>query len=147
LIFSIGFCEKPDHVVLEDPGVLYGHLYLCDDYEAIFAYTAHWSREDYERQWRDALRNLVAGQSPQMLVTSIAPPDSEAFSNYWPMWIVDDDVVFHQHMAERSYLGMTDDFEPTVIVGEYDPNRKCSEWRVPFDIVKAYVDGLAETHK
>lgn len=52
-----------------------------------------WKKNDYESQWRKAIKSVVNGSQKACLITSITDPKTANFLFWWPVYRVDDLIV------------------------------------------------------
>jgi len=141
-VFYIGFKSGP-RVDGEGWRHAVGGIELGPDSDSFYADLAAWTLADYEAQWREGIARLAAGERSSALVTSYGGPTA-AFHWMWPMWRVDDKVVFHEHLVPGEAVT-----EPHVAahfyaaVGERrtrsDDGEPVSEWAVPFSDVLTFL--------
>ena len=141
MTFSIQFVDR----MLRGDGTvaLLGDLVLdevTEPFTAVVDAENGWTQTDYERQWRDGLKRIVDGKRKSCLVTSLAHPGwSDAFC-HWPMYRVDEQVVFRERILPPDKLPRGfNPAKPYGIVPDKPAKRKVSEWRISFaDIVDFY---------
>jgi len=80
LAFSISFDEEATPY----EGCLPGHIQFDEDAETFGSALTFWSRSDYERHWRKAAAQLLAG-SPASFVVSMETP-SQPYGERWIAW-------------------------------------------------------------
>jgi contact-dependent growth inhibition (CDI) system CdiI-like immunity protein len=144
-VFYIGFKTGP-RVDGEGWRHAVGGIELGSDSDSFYSDLAAWTLADYEAQWREGIARLAAGERSSTLVTSYGGAGA-AFHWMWPMWRVDDKVVFHERLVPGETVS-----EPNVsadfyaAVGERESRSEdgepVSEWMVPFsDVLTFLADG------
>ena len=102
-----------------------------------------WSMADYERQWREGIARLAAGERSSALVTSYAGP-GDVIHSMRPMWRVGNTVYLQDRVVTNRDIGPTNVAEQFYeIVGERsthsDDGTPVSEWAVAFGEVLAFL--------
>jgi len=105
-----------------------------------------WDEKDYVDHWREALSRALAGR-PSALVVDMTTPTQSSCLNWWPMWRVRDELVFHnqlfffkQHGIRSPRLDLTHLF--SLIGGRKTHNEEgepTSEWFVPASDVEKFL--------
>jgi len=57
-----------------------------------------WTKEDYESQWRDAIKTLLDGQEKAALITEYVGPEAATHLEWWPMYVVGSAVFIQNHL-------------------------------------------------
>ena len=118
-----------------------GFIQLGDFEEEFLAAAAHWSRERYERQWRDAAKRLAAGAEVAVFITSFVHPDADAF--VWAGWR-DGDIVHVQNLLSlrENRDGLLDPERPEASIGPRqtvsEDGQGVSEWSVGMADISAF---------
>jgi len=147
-MFSIGFINDPlIGVDLSEERV--GLIALGNFEERFIAHTLNWSEQEHSHHWKRALVRVLAGE-PSALVTDMLTPTQSSHLVWWPIWMIDSEVVFHnqllffgQHKIQGPLIDPEQLYE---LIGEYtthnDEGTPLSEWRVSVRDVETFL-GLA----
>ncbi len=106
---------------------------------------AYWSPDDYQRQWREGVRRILAGEPRSGLITSLYDPATARFIEWWPLFR-DGDVVFVQnHLLFLDKLhGPFDPNDPYRHVRERrivnDEGVRISEWRTTVEALRRFLE-------
>jgi hypothetical protein len=121
-----------------------GRLVIGDFEEHFFASMEYWREPDYERQWRDGLERILAGERVSCLITSIGRP-GVAIGLWWWTLFRSNDSVRAQH-AMCLFQSLQAPFVPLdpyvaipprkVMTEEGDP---ISEWIIPVVDIAQFV--------
>ena len=116
---------------------LRGRTTLGDYQEEFLASLRYWSRTDYERQWVEAARRLLAGAEHTGFFTS-------AFQFWWVMWRDGETVYVHEQLLTREGLvAPFDPADPYRQIGERytisEDGGTVSEWRLGVVDIEAFV--------
>jgi hypothetical protein len=145
MIFSIAFIAGPEFDPESGIEVLQGRLQLGEFQEDFFAPATHWSKDDYENQWRQGLTRLVERRLPSCLITAIGEP-AETGVIWWLLY--PDGEMVH---VQNQYL------IPDVLTVPFevdDPYRfispretvsteggPISEWHLPMSSLREFAKG------
>jgi hypothetical protein len=101
MAFSITFQDEPLCYPYDDPSTpaASGLLVFGEFQEGFLASLYQWSREDYERQWRQAIAALFHGMKKSALITEYLSPETASHLVWWPMYLVEDRVFFSKPSA------------------------------------------------
>jgi hypothetical protein len=120
-----------------------GLLVLGEFQEGFLASLYQWSREDYERQWRQAIAALLHGMKKSALMTEYLSPETASHLVWWPMYLVEDRVFFQNHLlfynqlkepfSIENALSFVRDRKTASFEGE-----KLSEWSVHLSEVETF---------
>jgi hypothetical protein len=145
-MFSIRFIDEQfDEADPWEKGRV-GLLVLGDHEERFVAHTLNWSESEYVHHWTVALkRALEIGCSA--LITDLLTPTQSSHLVWWPVWKIEDEVVFHNQLfffEQHNVKGPGVDVEELyTIVGEHssydDEGVLISEWRVPLEDVQRFL--------
>ncbi len=142
-MFNIEFISA---VPEEDDGgliTLVGEITLGKEIETFRSALSLWSREDYERQWREAAQRLFDGEERSAFITS-------AFQFWRPMWQDEDDIRVQDQflLPERlASLGPAPNPSrtPYELIGDYtrtnEDGEAISEWRISLRDIEVYLRG------
>jgi hypothetical protein len=135
----------PDTINSEDE--LFGEITIGDYQEKFASSLKLWSVDEYRRQWRSALKEIIegVGKSQSALITLAGDVQSNISITCWPLYR-DGDVVYVQNrflFADdlprsfkvediRDYIG-----ERTKYSDEGD---QISEWKVPLGDIQAFYE-------
>src|SRR5690348_7680794 len=136
-MFKISFLSSSQDAVIAGENTLTGLLQLGSYQENFISHLVNWSREQYVTEWRNALKRLLDHQ-PAALITDMWLPTQNSHLVWWPMWLVDSDVIFHnqlfffnQHdIREELHAGALYDFIGPRL-SQDDEGTPLSEWSVP----------------
>jgi hypothetical protein len=104
-MFLIGFTQEP--LTNPEPGEIarIGLLKLGTWEERFVSHFWTWSEQDYSIHWRHTLGLALEGQ-PSALITDMRTPQQSSHLICWPMWRIDDDVVFNNRLFFFSHHGV-----------------------------------------
>ena len=119
-----------------------GRITIGDFSESIYVPLDLWSREDYERQWREGLKRLKT-HNTSCLIATIHDPKIRPFIDRWTLYRKGNTVyVYNQMILDTGYEELIGD-KPFTLTTCYDfigPRRthledgtKISEWSVPYE--------------
>jgi hypothetical protein len=145
-MFKISFLESPPNIVRPDKNTLTGLLQLGSYKERFISNLVNWSRLQYVTEWRSALGRVLNGQ-PAALVTDMWLPTQNSHLVWWPMWLVDSNIVFHnqllffnQHdIRGEVHLGALFDLIGSRVAQD-DEGNPLSEWSVPTTDIKEFLE-------
>jgi hypothetical protein len=147
MTFSIKFVDRMLHA--DGTLALTGELILNDVTESFTAAVDAengWTQTDYEMQWRDGLKRIVDGKRKSCLVTCLPHPEWSDALFHWPMYRLDDQVVFrHRLVLPEKLPRRFDPAKPYRIVSERSTRGKVSEWRVGFADIADFYERMAPT--
>ena len=150
MAFSICFTGEPDQHLGDDPNESYalGRIVAGALDEGFASALYEWSKRDYEVQWLDSLRRLIAGDKKVVLITQYVNPAHSSHLEWWALYRGEDDMVYVQN-----HLRFYDQFGSNFSVA--DANRflaerttlneegnRISEWEVPFAEIALFVDRI-----
>ncbi len=147
--FSIGFLDEPPSYPYDDPTSpeARGVLILGEDKEYFGSSLYQWSKRDYEEQWRHALKALLDGQNRAALITEYIGPESATHLEWWPMYVVGNEVLIQDHLL--FYDQLPDSFSITTAFSFLrdrritdDEGKKISEWAVAMPEVEKFARTL-----
>ena len=141
-VFYIGFKTGP-RVDEEGWRHAVGGIELGSDSDSFYADLAAWTLADYEAQWREGIARLAAGATSSALITCYGGPHAP-FHWMWPMWRVEGQVVFHEHLVPGEVVAESDVASRFyAAVGERrthtEDGQPVSEWAVPFADVLTFL--------
>lgn len=147
--FSIAFLHEPLSYPYDDPATpaAYGSLTLGGHREVFCASLYEWRKEDYESQWRHAIRNLLEGKERAALIVEYISPANSFKLEWWPMYVIRKTVFFQNHLLFYEQLT-----RPFSIDDPYSSLRdretinedgnRISEWSVSFSEVEKFARSL-----
>lgn len=119
-----------------------GKITIGDFCETIIVPIEYWTREDYERQWKEGIERLKKHNTSCLVVTAFDKNTGGPFVDWWQLYRIED-TVFIQNgwLMLEAYQEVVGDapfthdtcynfVEPRVILTE-DGDRP-SEWSVPW---------------
>jgi hypothetical protein len=148
MAFSITFQDEPLCYPYDDQSTpaASGLLVFGEFQEGFLASLYQWRREDYERQWRQAIATLLH-RKKSALITEYVSPQAASKLVWWPMYLVQDRVFLQNHLlfynqlkepfSIGNALSFVRDRETT---GPED--EKISEWSVHLSEVEAFARTL-----
>jgi len=146
-VFDIQFIAEEPEVIDEGEDAylaLRGRTMLGEYQEEFLAPLGYWSRVDYQRQWVEAARRLLAGAERTGFFTS-------AFQFWWIMWREGAAVYVHeQAMVEDSLIAPFDPADPYHQIGERytvsEDGAEVSEWRLSVADIEEFVTRRASEY-
>jgi len=109
--------------------------------ESILVELNPWTREDYERQWREGLDRLKV-YDRSCLVVSVGNPEDSAVVEWWVLYRVGNTIfVQNEHLSHDTYKNIVGErpFTPDTCYAFIGPREthtedghKISEWSVPW---------------
>jgi hypothetical protein len=96
--FSIRFLDEPPFIEEGMAPHAHGILSIGAFEEGFYASLFHWSREQYEKQWSGAIRDILNGANKSALIVSFLTPDVASNLEWWPMYRADNVVYFQNHL-------------------------------------------------
>ena len=148
--FSIHFLDSPHEYPFDDPFIPAARavIILNDFREEFLASLAVWSQDQYQRQWKQALINLLKGEQCTALITEYYG-DHERSSNlvWWPLYRQADTILVHNNLLFFDQLIKPFDLnEPEASIGprltQGEDGNTISEWCIPLGDVQAFVAEL-----
>jgi CdiI N-terminal domain len=106
-------------------------------FEMVFEY---WSLPRYMAQWREGVKRIIDGHSMSCLLTSVTNPVTANFIFWWPIYRVQETVVFQNQMLFLDLLN-----EPFDVNNPYqfvDPRETVSEDGLPISEWQTTVNEL-----
>jgi hypothetical protein len=134
--FSICFLDEP--LYLEDGAApaAHGLLSIGNFREAFYSSLAHWSQEQYRKQWCEAILAIVNGATKSALIVDFPTPDTASHLEWWPIYRVNDTCYLQDHLLFFDQL--TEPFSPDLPIGSLKDRETVSEngdpiseWSVP----------------
>jgi hypothetical protein len=85
---------------------LSGIICLGDFQEEFSSSLSHWTRDDYENQWREGVERILSGQfnMSAIFVDFMSPNKTGSTLTWWPMYLQGDSVCFQEHFLELDKL-------------------------------------------
>jgi hypothetical protein len=128
--------DEPD-----EPDMAIGQITLGAFVEEFEMVLSVWSRERYERQWREAIQRLLDGESKSCLITSFWGDKNAFGGEWWTMHRVEDQVAVRNQLIRPDIFDQDfDNFDPGnpyLSIPEWCPvnedGQEPSRWFVPFD--------------
>ncbi|HEY5057180.1 MAG TPA: hypothetical protein VII58_13530 [Acidobacteriaceae bacterium] len=148
--FSITFSDVPLVYEYDDRTTAgaEGELAIGDYRESFLSSLYEWTKEDYERQWRDAVTSLLEGASKAALITEYIGPDASSHLQWWPLYRCGDVVyaqnhfLFYDQQARSFVVAQAFDFVPDRRTASEDGD-PISEWSVPLSSLQEFADNFA----
>jgi hypothetical protein len=147
--FSIAFLDEPLSYPFDDATTpaAYGELAIGNHREGFCASLYEWSKEDYESQWRHAIRSLLEGKDRAALIVEYISPLASWKLESWPMYAVGETVYLQNHLL--SYEQLTRPFsmqEPYTSLRDRktinEDGNRISEWSVSFPEIEEFARSL-----
>ena len=149
--FSIRFLDEALSYPYDDPTIPMAHglLVLGEMTEYFGSSLYRWSREDYELQWRHALKSLLDGGKSAALITEYAGgPEAAMHLEWWPMYLVRDTVfvqdqlLFYDQLAKPFSVEKVFSFLSDRRTQDEEGNT-ISEWAVAIPEVEEFARTLS----
>ena len=141
MAFSISFLDEPVFYDEETP-MAPGELVLGDHKENFVASLYQWKKDNYEAQWRDAIRTLLEGSKSALIVHYMSPEFSDNFE--WRPMYKEEDVVYFQNQLPW-YDQLTQRFSPENLISFVrdritvnEDGDRFSEWSMPLSEVEDF---------
>lgn len=123
---------------------VYGQIQIGEFRETFISSVVSWTTEDYERQWRTGVRQIVEGAHLSALITSYVDPPSEAGLIWWPLYRLGQTVfVRNQFLPADDVVAAFSPMEPWTCVR---PRMKVnadgdeiSEWETDVDSLSRWL--------
>jgi len=128
-------------------GVAVGKIQIGSFSETFEVALNYWRQPDYRRQWYTGIKRIVDGSTTSCLITSIVDPSTANFIHWWPIYRVDEEVVFQNHLLFMDAIagGQFQDTDPYRFVPERetvsDDGESVSEWVAPLQSLKQFLEG------
>ena len=156
MAFSIEFLDEPLQYLGDDPSPPYaiGEITLGSFKETFAANLYTWSKNDYEAQWRQAIRHILSGNDRAALITYYVGPEVSYNLNWWPIYRVDDLVYFQEQLlffenAPEPFVGLQ---EPFYLERQFnyvkdrqifnEDGERLSEWSVSLTEIEAFASTM-----
>ncbi|MFT7682661.1 MAG: hypothetical protein ACI935_002138 [Moritella dasanensis] len=124
--------------------VVFGTIEIGDFKEVFHASLSYWDRGYYLYQWKIALERIFNGEASTAIVSCMYHPEKSNFLFWWPIYVVGDDVIFHNQSLnfnlcsppfdESSMHKSIDDRVAELEEGEDRP----SEWKTTMLALKEF---------
>jgi len=145
--FHIGFTAEKFIKAEPNEEGLVGLLVLGQHEERFPVHFYAWSMAQYVDQWNKALVRSLTGM-PSALITDMATPAQSSHLIWWPMWRLDDEMVFQnqlfffdQHGSVKQDFVIEDLFG---FIGKHkahdEDGNQLSEWVVPVSDIEFFLD-------
>jgi CdiI N-terminal domain len=148
-MFRIGFTSEPLAKMDPNEDGCVGLLVLGEHEERFATHFGTWSEQQYVNQWRSALNRALDGK-PAALITDMQTPAQSSHLVWWPMWRINEGVVFHNQLfffAKHKVQGTRVDLE--LLYGfirerrsRNDKGTPLSEWTVPVSDIEKFVTNV-----
>ena len=142
-MFNIEFTAAEPELQEEGWYGLWGRVTIGDHVEEFLASLFLWTREQYERHWRDAAARLVNGEERTAFFTN-------AFQFWWAMWQNEGDIrVYEELLVVDRLNGLGESWDislvPYHLLRDYrrttDEGEAISEWRLRIDDIEMFLAG------
>src|ERR1700727_596362 len=102
--FSVAFLDEPLSYPFDDANTpaAYGELAIGNHREGFCSSLYEWSKEDYESQWRHAIRSLLEGKDRSALIVEYISPLASRKLEWWPMYAVGETVFCRTTFSSMS---------------------------------------------
>ena len=148
-MFSIGFTDEP--LIEAEAGEVgrVGLLVLGNQEERFVAHLSVWSEHQYVEHWTRALTRAIAGDAAA-LITDMQTPDQSSHLVWWPVWRINDDLVFHNQLlffAQHEIGGSDIDIDRLYrLIGaltfQSSEGTPLSAWRVSVSDAEKFLAGV-----
>jgi CdiI N-terminal domain len=137
--FSIRFLE----IEPRDPMLAHGELVLDGHIENFSSCTNSWNMPDYKRQWQHGIKRIIDGENKSCLIVSLHEPGFSDFLILWPMYRINDQIVFQeQWLPSEKVAPLFDPARPYEYIGDWitmsDDGEKLSEWWIKLSDVVGF---------
>lgn len=140
--FDIRFIQAPND---EDPKLAWGEIQIGAFSERFRSDVSYWGTERYERQWLDAVSNLLRGHDRTALLTSLVNPETANFVRFWTLHRVGDAIAVQEQICFMDSLH--EPFDPESVERFVPPREtvtedghRISEWSTTIASLQAFVD-------
>jgi hypothetical protein len=96
-MFWIGFTDDELAKMEPEEEGRVGLLVLGKHEERFAVHFWTWSQQQYTDHWNNALIRAVNGK-PSALITDMRTPTQSSHLVWWPMWRIEDKIVFHNQL-------------------------------------------------
>jgi hypothetical protein len=106
--FSISFLDEPLEYPFDDKTTpaAPGRLVLGEEQEFFQSSLFQWSKEDYEAQWRYAIKTLLDGGEKAALIVEYVSPEFATQLEWWPMYRQVNSVYIQDHLLFYDQLSV-----------------------------------------
>lgn len=101
MAFRIDLLDEPADDI---EATRFGLLTIGSYVERFVAATTYWDVTSYRRHWQQAITRIVQGSVTSTLITSMYDPAVANFIYWWPMYRIDDTVLFQNHILFLNQL-------------------------------------------
>jgi hypothetical protein len=134
MAFSLKFLNNRPMSIFDAPS-LYGEIEIGSFHETFVSPIVFWSREQYESQWRHGIGRILDGRSTSALVTAMPNPRNATHIMWWPLYVLDDIVIIHNHLLMmKSIREKFSHNDPYLYIPPYettsDDGQPITEWKV-----------------
>jgi hypothetical protein len=148
--FSIAFLDEPLIFPYEDPATpaAPGLLLLGDTKEYFCSSLHEWSKEDYESQWRRAIKTLLTDRDRSALITTYGSPEVATHLEWWPMYAqeeivsVQDHLLFYDQLTSKFSIPNAFSFIRSRKTKDEEGNA-VSEWRVNLAEIEGFAGAIS----
>lgn len=142
--FSIEFIQNVRNL----EAVIQGRITIGRFDEIFESSLSFWNQNDYEKQWKHGLSQLLSHKTKSCLVTSMYDPATANFIEIWPLYYTETEVLVHHNLLFFDNM-----------IGKFDPNypylhvpdrtiinedgHKISEWSVSLNAVQIFTNSIS----
>jgi hypothetical protein len=115
----------------------------------IFALVSYeWSKEDYESQWRRAIKTLLTDRDRSALITTYGSPEVATHLEWWPMYAqeeivsVQDHLLFYDQLTSKFSIPNAFSFIRSRKTKDEEGNA-VSEWRVNLAEIEGFAGAIS----
>ncbi len=120
-----------------------GRITIGDFWETIIIPIGYWTREDYEKQWKEGLERLKMHNTSCLVVTACDKNNGGPFVDWWRLYRIENTVfiqngwlmleVYQELVGDRPFTPNTcyDFVQPRK--NHTEDGHKISEWSVPYE--------------
>ncbi|MGC1482994.1 MAG: hypothetical protein WA789_04300 [Candidatus Acidiferrum sp.] len=97
--FSIAFLGDPVSYPYDDPTTpeAIGVLVLGEAKEYFGSSLHRWTKQEYETQWRRAIKTFLDGSDSTALITEYVGPQASTHLEWWPIYVMGNAVFIQNH--------------------------------------------------
>lgn len=96
-MFSISF-DQELMPLRRAPKKMAATIILGDFKENFVASGTYWCKEQYLKQWIEAIGLILEGRFQSCLITSMHNPSNANFINWWPMYLMGQEIIFQNQI-------------------------------------------------
>ncbi len=147
MAFSICFLDEVVSMDRDMSELRLGLIVIGDFEERFEASLSYWAVEDYQKQWKQALERIIAGEPKSSLITSMHDPQNANFVTWWLLYRDGQQVhVQNQLLFMDQISGPYDLANPYVYIPDRETvdedGNRISEWRTTIAEIEEFLKAL-----